>query len=105
MLRFSTTRFALLATLLLAACSSVRHRDDVAALVDSVARERLVASVQALSDIGPRPVMDEDKTLETLGHLSAQLQALGYQVEVKTYMRQLNGNFVARVRPAGDTTA
>ena len=105
MLRFSTTRFALLASLLLAACSSVRHRDDVAALVDSVARERLVASVQALSDIGPRPVMDEDKTLETLGHLSAQLQALGYQVEVKTYMRQLNGNFVARVRPAGDTTA
>lgn len=105
MFRLPPARLALVATLCLAACSSVRHRDDVAALVGSVAHDNLVATVQALSAIGPRPVMDEDKTLETLDYLRAQLQTLGYQVEIKTYTRELSGNFIARVRPAGDTAA
>lgn len=103
----TNARRALLAAglLTLGACSSVSHRDDVAALVADVQRANLEATLDDLAALGPRPLSDGAATAATLDYLEAELTALGFTVERRTYARELAGQVVARVRPAGDLTA
>lgn len=92
-------------TVLATACSSVRHRDDVAAFVAAVDTARLEATIADLSAIGPRPLSDKAATAATLDYLEARLQELGFETERRVYARMMAGKAVARVRPMGDTAA
>lgn len=89
----------------LAACSSVEHRDDVAARVATIDAGRLRAHVEALEAIGPRPIGDEDATAETVEWLEERLQALGFAVEREAFETRRPSSIVAQVRPADEPDA
>lgn len=67
-----------LALAALAACGSVPRRADVAAAVDGIAQERLLAHVRALCDLGPRPEFQRAATEATLRYLESELANCGY---------------------------
>ncbi|HLQ37143.1 MAG TPA: M20/M25/M40 family metallo-hydrolase [Planctomycetota bacterium] len=71
--------------LLYSYCQSVPPRPEVAALLATIERQRLVASVHDLAAPGPRPESDRRRTAATLDWLEAQLREFGLVPTRETY--------------------
>jgi len=83
--RSCVSRLAPLGALLLAACSTVSHRPEVANRVDDVDEARLRDHVAALVQIGPRSGHDAAETEATVRYLEESLRKLGYEPRRETF--------------------
>lgn len=106
----ATWGFALVAAALLAACSSVERREDVAGVVEGVSEEHLRAHVEALVAIGPRPGGDAAATEATCRYIEEALEASGYAPRRETFPSgggvlskrvEADGTVVAVLSPGG----
>ncbi|HEX6813650.1 MAG TPA: M20/M25/M40 family metallo-hydrolase [Planctomycetota bacterium] len=70
--------FSWLLPMLVAACGITPHA-DVQALVAAVSEAKLIAHVEALCAIGPRPEYDRRATAATLDLLETELRSYGYE--------------------------
>lgn len=89
----------------MAACSSVSHRDDVAERVSRVDVERLRGHVLALDGIGARPVGDAAATEATVDYLATTLRGYGYEVVLEGFTMPRPSRVTAVVAPADDPSA
>lgn len=96
-------RLALLATLLLAACSTVTHRPEVARLVTGVDEARLRDHVAALVTIGPRSGHDAAATEATVRYLEESLRQIGYTPRRETFTTDIRA-LTRHVKEDGSVT-
>ncbi len=83
-------------------CSSMRMPVEFVERVESIEQARIERSVQALHELGPRPIENVAATNATVAWLRAELEALGYAVsEEPVSTRTSNGRLVANVRKQG----
>jgi peptidase M28-like protein len=95
---------SLLLCALVASCSSVTYREDVAQAADRASVKNLRGHLVALTDLGPRPASHGKVAEQTVLYLEQQLRAIGVEFEREVFELTPSAKLVLSLQTAnGDS--